>query len=349
MVKISFSGCKLGYDVIVVGMGAAAGAFTRYIDEKYSVLVVESMALPRNKPCTGVIVSAAHEFLKENKIVDSVFETPKLLDVTYVDWDNSIEQTSVKGAFNSNRKEFDEWLSKKALSSKNIHVLDRTKFVDFVKVDNSLSRIIIERDGKMLSIICKYLIGADGALSTTRRKMQKVDIPYYIAIKQFALNNGGIKQPLFIFDNSITDYYSWLVPKGRFVEVGVGAKLDNPRAKFELFLTKVHKKFGLVCSGEIQSAVVLRPRSIKDIFLGEGRVLLCGEAAALITPSGAEGISSALLSGKFAAEAINENFDNAIVSYKQKSKVIIKRIQSKFKKASLMGDPQKRKKLFKQI
>ncbi|MEI7962093.1 MAG: hypothetical protein WCI04_07190 [archaeon] len=331
---------------MIIGLGAAAASFARYINSSTSVLIIESRAIPRDKPCSGILASLAHDYLRENGVPEYVFEEPRLLDVEYLDWDNNTSKFAKKSYYNTDRKKLDLWLSESALKKRNIHVVDNASFIDFIKVDPTLIKVIIQKDNELSSIIGRYLIGCDGALSTVRRKIIKTDIPYYLATKQMAKNNGLINSPKFIFDKEISDYYSWIIPKGDYIEVGAGVNLESPREKFNLFVSKVEKKYNLEVFGEIQSAVVLRPRNEKDIFLGKNNIFICGEAAGLITPSGAEGISFALLSGKYAAEALNEKFVDALSLYERKCEFLKNRLRPKFEKAKVISDPQLRKKLF---
>ena len=92
-----------------------------------------------------------------------------------------------------------------------------------------------------------------------------------------------------------------------------------------------------------------RPEKFSDILLGKENILLCGEAAALITPSAAEGISNALWSGKYCAEAINEGFSKQVLPiYKDKCFGVLERLKKKFDKAEIISNVSKRKTLFKQ-
>jgi len=137
-----------------------------------------------------------------------------------------------------------------------------------------------------------------------------------------------------------------VIPKGGYVEVGALLDPYNSRERFILFKKKIETMFNITGEGNISSAIVLRPRSVKDICLGEDNVLLCGEAAGLISPSSAEGISYALRSAKYCAEAINSKREGTLLEYKNKCKPLIERLDKKFKKSKLLSSPKARKAMF---
>ena len=91
------------------------------------------------------------------------------------------------------------------------------------------------------------------------------------------------------------------------------------------------------------SALVLRPRSLDDVQLGRGRVLLCGEAAALISPSSAEGISYALWSGSACARAIRVAPDDALPSYQLLCVELLERLEQKIRKAGALRTAKSRR------
>jgi geranylgeranyl diphosphate/geranylgeranyl-bacteriochlorophyllide a reductase len=347
MVLGSLDDIRTGYAIVVIGLGAAGSSFARYISSNHSVLIIESKKLPRNKPCTGVVSKVLEDYFIENNVPGYVFESPKYLDVNYVDVDNGFSKIVKKDYFNTNRQKLDMWLSEVALKSENINVIEEANFIEFIKIDSKLIRIIFEKDNKLMSVICRYLVGCDGALSSIRKKLNPRDINYYIAIKQMCKLRKKVDIPLFIFDKTLTDYYNWIVPKGNYYEIGVGVSLEESRHKFDLFVQKMDSQFGVTLIGKPESAIVLRPKSINDICLGRENILLCGEAAGLITPSGAEGISFALLSGKFAALSINEGEDKVDKNYLKRCGVLFKRLEPKFVKSKIISDPNKRKQFFK--
>lgn len=83
------------------------------------------------------------------------------------------------------------------------------------------------------------------------------------------------------------------------------------------------------------------------IFLGKDNVFLIGEAAGLISPSTAEGISFALRSGKYCAETFNKG--NNLNYYKKMCEVLKKEIQEKYTKLKILQAPEKRLKILEKL
>ena len=83
------------------------------------------------------------------------------------------------------------------------------------------------------------------------------------------------------------------------------------------------------------------------IILGAGIYVVIGEAAGLISPSSAEGISYALKSGAILAECINSSIDNYESEYKLKTIKLRINIFMKNLKAILMYNKFARKLIMK--
>lgn len=333
MNKVSLEETKLGYDVIIVGAGPAGCIAGHFLNNGFSTLVINSKKLPRNKLCGGVLVKEAQKFLEEYNPPSTFKVKPYYLDVKYVNWATDEEKLVKKDFLNIDRNKFDEWLST-LLDKENISIGDGIKLVDFTYTkDKKHLVVILEENGSLKPIVSKYLIGCDGALSKTREIIEAKRIPYYIGIQETM--KGTLDSAYFIYDESITDFYSWLIPKGDEIVVGSALQPYKAMEKFKLFKEKVRKKYGIKNNGKISFALLFRPRSKSDIFLGDSNVLLAGEAAGLISPSSAEGISFALQSGKFCAEAMNAEPNNPMKIYKEKCGPLLERMNLKFHKIGL--------------
>ncbi|HIH09601.1 MAG TPA: hypothetical protein HA254_02920 [Candidatus Diapherotrites archaeon] len=344
--KIELNRLKFGYDIVVVGGGAAGCSFLGSLaDNKYSTLMIDSRSFPRFKACSGILVNNSKGFFSGASLPPEVLSKPSAIDIVYQDWASNSEKHVKKNFINTCRKELDNWLFSKVLD-KNMSILENTKLVDFFYThDKNLIVLLLEHNGKTTSVVTKYLVGCDGALSIVRKKIFSKNIRYYVAIQEL-ISGFKLDRAYFIFDDEITDFYGWLIPKGDCVEIGAAVSPFKAKEKFDLFKKKVSEKFGITGDGKIESAIVLRPSSLDEIFLGKDSIFLCGEAAALISPSSAEGISYALLSGKYCAEAFNSNLKSKMESYKEKCKPLLKRLNKKFIKSRKMGNPEDRKLIF---
>src|SRR3989344_2518431 len=107
MMRINLNQSKLGYDVVVVGAGPAGCMAAYNFGGDFSILLNDSKRLPREKPCGGVLVSEAKDFLDRFSVPASVFVYPKELDITYLNLNNGSESTARKAFLNVDRRRFD--------------------------------------------------------------------------------------------------------------------------------------------------------------------------------------------------------------------------------------------------
>jgi geranylgeranyl diphosphate/geranylgeranyl-bacteriochlorophyllide a reductase len=346
MISKDLNSIDLGFDIVVVGAGAAGCAFANEISEKYRVLLIDSKDFPRKKACSGILVNESIKIIGD-KLNSNILVSKDKLNIRYIDWDNGLERLSQKDFLNSDRFLLDDMLFNGIRIKKNVSFLKETTCIDFnMTSDKEHYVLLIESNGFVKSIICKYIIGCDGALSKVRRKVHNNEIKYYIGIQEFIKSDKIFNEAYFIFDSQITDFYSWVIPKGDCVEIGSLLDPKDSRERFFLFKNKLAKEYGLVGNGNLNSAIVLRPVSRKDIFLGKGNIFLCGEAAGLISPSSAEGISYAINSAVICAKVLNENNKNLFDNYSKACKPILDRLDKKFLKSKLMSNVSQRKKLF---
>lgn len=330
------------YDVVIVGAGPAGAATAGYLSNKLSVLLIDRNSYPRDKPCGGVLKEDALDFLRGFDIPEDVFLEPKKLDLRYLDWDNDAEVKQNRYLLNISRSKFDEWIL--SMTGDTVDYSDRTEFIDVTKYNDNLV-ITVEKNNIVKEIKCDYLIGASGASSSVRKLItKKVPMNTYIAVQEWVKNIDGIKDFLYILDREITDFYSWVIPKGKLLLIGsaFSTKSGIYKDRFELLKKKIETIYGV--SGPLhkkEAALLIKPKSLDEICLGNHNILLVGEEAGLISPTTAEGISFALKSGYNCAKAINKA-GNVPETYKNSCIEMIDQIQSKLVKAKVLFDPQKR-------
>lgn len=345
MKKLSLDNLSAGYDIVVVGAGPAGCMLTKNLADQFSVLLVDSKTLPRDKPCGGLLVEEAQKIVNEFNPPKKVFVEPKYPKIVYADWDNNIEKTIKKNFLNIDREKFDYWLFS-LLKRKDFHFIDKTKLVDFSYTkhkDNVV--LVLESDGDVKSVITKYLIGCDGAISRIRNKLLGREVPYYIALQEKIRHKTNDELVYFIYDSMITDFYSWIIPKDHSVTIGSALHPYNAREKFEILKKKIGEKLNINGQGILDSALLLRPNSLRDIYLGDKNIILAGEAAGLISPSSGEGISFAMESGLHCANALNKEYKTPLSTYKSSCTHLIERITKKMLKSKSISNKYRRVKL----
>ena len=329
------------YDVVIVGAGPAGCIAAKTLSRDYKTLLIDWSRIPRDKPCGGLLVEESIDFVKKLDISESVFSSPKTVNMKYLDWNNGLEKNQSRGFLNISRKEFDHWLLK--MAKDNCRISSNTKFINFDENSESVN-VLIEKDSRKRIIKTKYLIAADGALSFIRRRFANRDIRYYFAVQEW-VKHSEMEDFVFILDNDVTDFYSWLISKGEYLVMGSAIQRNtNLNERFELLKKKLKEKMNIdVKHAKREGSIIARPSSINDIILGNDRVMLVGEAAGLISPSTGEGISFALRSGHACAKALNEDFSAASDKYKELCEQLVEEIKDKLKKANMLSSVERRR------
>ncbi|MCX8158200.1 MAG: FAD-dependent monooxygenase [Candidatus Diapherotrites archaeon] len=330
MINLNLTEISDYYDVVIIGAGPAGCSSAKNLSEELKAIIIDSNKLPREKPCGGILVKEAMNFIKNLKPPEKIFVEPKEIKIEYIDLNKNEKFFSNEKYWNIDRKEFDKWLLYLAKENK-IDVCDNTFLLDFYYSKKGKENITLKLKSPYFEreIKTKYLIGCDGALSTIRRKIFPKKIRWLMGMQEITKNSINLKNTVFIYDNEICDSYSWLIPKDNKVIIGSGLEPKEAKQKFGLLRRKIRGMFGKLENGMINGWPALNPNSISDIFLGKDNILLAGEAAGLISPTSSEGISFALESGKYCAEAINESCEDLVERYSKKCESLVKRISEK--------------------
>lgn len=291
------------YDVIVVGSGpAGACAAWRLAKAGVPVAVLEKATLPRYKICGGGIVGRAMQTLPLDvrRVVEQECHTAQLnlLDAGL----SFTTHRSTPIVSMTMRSRFDcDILSAAQSAGAAVHARCAVENVschgDFVTV--------VTNGGAMRA---RFVVAADGALSTVARKMGLADgrvlipaLEYEVTVPRNRLDTfHGIAR----FDFGLLPQgYAWAFPKQQHLSIGVlsmaqrGNDLKQGMARYlDLF------DYGSVTQIERHGFVIpIRPR--RGPFV-EKRILLVGDAAGFADPVTGEGISFAIRSGLLAAQAL---------------------------------------------
>jgi flavin-dependent dehydrogenase len=154
----------------------------------------------------------------------------------------------------------------------------------------------------------KFIVAADGVHSATAKAVGWSGLPslapaleYEVHLADEDFERFG-KIPRFDF-NSIEAGYAWVFPKRTHLSVGIlSMRCVSPdlQAKLQDYMEFI----GITRVQKIERHGFLIPMVPRREPLARGRVLLVGDAAGLVDPVTAEGISYAVQSGQLAAAAL---------------------------------------------
>jgi len=303
------------YDVVIIG-GAIAGPVAAKFcaQQDLKTLLVEQFKVPREKPCSGI------QFPYFEKIIGDPIPAERLCNHTLTKTEMRFPNGQVmQGKFpmiNFMRDTFDEWLCLLA-QSRGAEFLDGTKFKHYEKDGEG---ILVHLEGKngAETVQTKYLIDATGMRPVIRQQLRS-DTGFQKGSSGAALNyyftaNGDLEHDklyqfwnidfnnmmfAWVYNKTLSDGKDyWVVGTGydRDVTKHLDVFFDHVKDLYNLKNVEVIKKEGY------SSSMVMTRTS--RIWLGEGNILMVGDAAGLIDLTRGVGMDAAALSGRLAGKAI---------------------------------------------
>lgn len=343
------------YDIAIIGAGPAGATFARLVGKKYKVLLLDRRELlnPKDasfeKCCGGLIAPDAQYMLAKLGlgVPKETLVGPQLFTVRTIDIQNKIERYYQRHYINIDRERFDSWLI--SLIPATVDVRCGALFRKYT-IEQGHIKIYFNHKGKEYTEETKYLVGADGAFSTLRKQIApRFFQKKYIAVQEWF--KAAHNQPFFsaIFDDEISDFYSWTIPKEDYLIVGAAiAPKENVSQKFKLLKERlIESGFELQTSIKKNGAFILRPQNIKQILIGNGNVVFIGEAAGWISPTSAEGLSYAFRSAVALSKSMQQNPDKLIKEYFKNTRDLRANIRLKHLKAPFMYNQFLRKSVMK--
>jgi menaquinone-9 beta-reductase len=316
-----------GYDVIVVGAGPAGciAAFT-LARGGARVALVDKAGAGRDKACGDLIGPRGVRLLEDLGLI--VPDAPRVGDMIVAGPSGRrvllparAGRTYPGHAVIVPRSRFDAHLRQAALSAGAIEVSSRV-----ASVDNG--RVVLD-GGEVVN--ADFVIGADGATSTTARTTGLIDsarVLWGFAVRGYVA--AEVTTPVISLWNDRRRRgfpgYGWLFPgpDGANIGLGVGlrhSRLDAHRAQQQLDAFRMHLiRIGLLDSAQQLPARVLGgwlKMGLVGTRSAEGKVLLVGDAAGLVNPLQGEGIAQSLASGQAAACAVLTRPAEAAVAYRR--------------------------------
>ncbi len=321
------------FDAIVVGGGPGGAACASFLGKKgRKVLLLEKAHFPRDKTCGDGISGKSMRVLKELGVTDAVEAAPhaKIHGVVFSSPDGTVVEIPIpKGnsekieyGYCSRREVFDNVLFQNA--KRFAQVIEGFSVTDVVWEGVKVVGVKGMREDKVeKEFRAKIVVGADGANSVIAKKvgMMVADKAHLCAaIRAYYKNVRGLTPNIELhFVDEVIPGYFWIFPlENGLANVGVGMvlkDLEKSRVNLKDAMLKAMAENPLF-KERFARAELAAPIKGWNLPCGSKRWrpygngwLLIGDAATLIDPFTGEGIGNALVSGKFAAQVIDEALD----------------------------------------
>lgn len=340
------------YDIAIVGGGPAGATLARLVGNKYKVLMLEKrnfsgdISRASEKCCGGLLDPDAQRMMARFGlgIPKSVLLSPQMFAVRTIDISNSVERYYQRHYINIDRGEFDKWLE--LIIPPSVTVMKGCIFKSFEEKGDHVA-VRFNYKGRDFEEKARLLVGADGAFSMVRRQgfSNELKPKLYVSIQEWFEAVEPQNYYGAIFDEEITDFYSWTIPKEDRIILGTALNPGKDlHRKFELLKKKL-APYGYRFEKSLQrnGAYLYRPVKRGQICTGKNRILLVGEAAGFISPSSAEGMSYAFRSSLTLAHALDKGLEGCGQMYRKNLNSLIRNITLKNLKSPGMYNPFLRK------
>ncbi|WP_414826508.1 menaquinone reductase [[Mycobacterium] zoologicum] len=311
-------------DVVIVGAGPAGSAAAAWAArDGRDVLVIDTAAFPRDKPCGDGLTPRAVEQLELlglGEWLDSHIRHRGLRMAGFggeveVDWPGPSFPSTGSAA---PRTELDDRIRKVAEES-GARMLLGVKAVDVQRGTDGRVRSVVLADGTEVG--CRQLIVADGARSTLGRVLGRQwhqETAYGVAARGYLASPRSdepwltshleLRSP----EGAVLPGYGWIFPLGNGeVNIGVGAlaTVKRPadvalRPLMSYYADLRRDEWGF--EGPVRApASALLPMGGAVSGVAGPNWMLIGDAAACVNPLNGEGIDYGLETGKLAADMLD--------------------------------------------
>ncbi|MDO9574282.1 MAG: geranylgeranyl reductase family protein, partial [Candidatus Contubernalis sp.] len=295
----------MNYDLAVIGAGPAGASAARNAALKgLSVLIIEKQALPRMKPCAGLVSKKALaelDFDLPEELTAQKIKGVKLVDHKFNEF---TEKTSRVIGRTVKRSEFDAFLTQKATEA-GAHLKDNTRLLNFKEEGQKI--VLNTSQGQMT---CRFLVGADGVYSRVakesgiRKKWHRWDLGFtlYMDLPLEGPVDSSI-DPEIAELHCVSYPFSmgWLFHHENYLNIGIGTSKLVDKKSIAVF----HKWLDMLCK---EKNLPLKDYKTQGYYLpaggfkrpiSRGQVYLAGDAAGFVDSFSGEGLYFALKSGRY--------------------------------------------------
>ncbi len=329
------------YPVVIAGAGPAGATVSMFLEnEGIKHLVLEKDTFPRDKICGDAVSSKALDIvarLKPDAVKTFAGEQDKALLTAGIQFTapngKSVDIAFPKPdrelpiGFISRRIIFDNFLFNLLQGSKHAEIWQNADLKDAIYHSNGGVSLTVNHNGNEKSITTKLVIGADGARSVVKRKLQgfeQDDNHYCGGIRAYYNNVEGLHPQNYLelhFMKELLPGYFWIFPlPNGAANVGMGMlsrDIKRKKANLRKELLNIVENHPVMkkrfANASLDGNIVGwgLPFGSKKRELTGDNFILTGDAASLIDPFTGEGIGNAVVSGlvasRIAKKAIGTN------------------------------------------
>lgn len=296
------------FEVAIIGSGPSGASTAFHLGKQgISTVIIEKETLPRYKTCGGGFVNRGRKNMPFD--IDEVIEREFFTVETYFNdnpnkcYFSSKNQPIITMIM---RDAFDNLIVEKAKET-SVIILENHKLLS---IDFQQNKSILKTSQGEIS--AKFVIAADGVLSPTakmsgwntetRKLIPALEYEVTVSDADFERLSKNVR-----FDIDAVPYgYAWCFPKKNHLSLGVLTTKKgkiNLKEYYQKYLQSLHIQ-EIIKEEAHGFQIPIAPRT--DGFV-KNNVFLIGDAAGFAEPITAEGISNAILSGKYVAEALIES------------------------------------------